>query len=100
MIQEVKQFMKYLKNYVVLVQKKVVFQLHCTTEEQYVEYLSNGLSSIQAEQLLEVYGRNEIKEIPPPSYYELIKEQFENRSVRILVGVEEISSPLIVNVVV
>lgn len=55
---------------------------------------AHGLTTEESSQLLAIYGKNEIKEIPPPSWFELIKEQFEDRLVRILVGVAVLSALL------
>jgi magnesium-transporting ATPase (P-type) len=57
-------------------------------------YLLNGLSSTKAKQLLEIYGKNELMDLPPPSYYELVQEQFEDQLVRILVFVAILSALL------
>ncbi|VEU38664.1 unnamed protein product [Pseudo-nitzschia multistriata] len=55
---------------------------------------THGLTSDEASRLLAIYGKNEIKEIPPPSWFELIAEQFQDRLVRILMGVAVLSALL------
>mmetsp|Transcript_9845 Transcript_9845/g.29264 ORF Transcript_9845/g.29264 Transcript_9845/m.29264 type:complete len:1209 (+) Transcript_9845:304-3930(+) len=55
---------------------------------------AHGLTSEESSRLLEIYGKNEIEELPPPSWFELIREQFEDRLVRILVGVAVLSALL------
>jgi Ca2+-transporting ATPase len=56
--------------------------------------LSQGLTEAEARALRAVYGTNAIEEPPPPSWWALIAEQFEDKLVRILVGVALLSALL------
>ena len=76
----------------VLEQERNVSQLQAVAKKDL--FLQTGLTSDLASELLMMYGKNEIEELPPPSYFELIREQFEDRLVRILVGVAVLSAIL------
>ena len=54
----------------------------------------SGLSETEAQALRAVYGTNSIEEPPPPSWFALVAEQFEDKLVRILVGVAVLSALL------
>ena len=58
------------------------------------KHLQSGLSEDEAKALRDIYGPNSIEEPPPPSWFALIAEQFEDKLVRILVGVAVLSALL------
>ncbi len=58
------------------------------------KHLQTGLSDDEAKALRNIYGSNSIEEPPPPSWFALIAEQFEDKLVRILVGVALLSALL------
>ena len=56
--------------------------------------LTQGLTEDEATALRKIYGTNAMEELPPPSWLALIAEQFEDKLVRILVGVAILSALL------